>query len=60
MGPVVEVLNDGWKYFSQVFSVGDVHSIEVVILDDLVMRFDKRIGIVHIHKGNFAVHGPAK
>lgn len=38
------------------FPIGNVHSIKVVVLDDLVVRFDKGFGIMHIHKSDLVIH----
>ena len=38
------------------FPIGNVHSIKVVVLDDLVVRFDKGFGIMHIHMSDLVFH----
>jgi hypothetical protein len=53
VGTVVVVVDNGWKYFLQVFPVRNVHAVEIIVLDDLVVRFDQRVRIVHIQEGCF-------
>lgn len=52
VGAVVKVVHNLREYFLKLSAFRNVHAVEIIVLDELVVCFDKGIGIVYIHPGD--------
>ena len=50
MRPAVKVINNLRKHFLKLHTIVDIHTIEIIVFDDLVVGFDQGVGIMNIHQ----------
>lgn len=57
MWAAVKVVNNLRKYFLELSTIVDMHPVEIIVFDDLVVGFDQGIGIMNINQGPLVFNG---